>query len=190
MNVTVLVAPAAEPLALAEAKDYLRIAYDGEDGLVAGLIASARARIEELAGVAMISRTLRVTLDRWPNGALERRSMRLPVKPADELVAVRVFDYSGAAETVTERFDLDIGRAARLVWASGAFPWPRRRINAIEIDYTAGFGEEPGDVAEGLQLAVKRLVAHAYHARDAETIAGPLPEDVAGLISPWRRVTL
>lgn len=45
-------------------------------------------------------------------------------------------------------------------------------------------------MADGLRLAVKRLVAHAYHARDAETIAGPLPADVAGLISPWRRVKL
>jgi uncharacterized phiE125 gp8 family phage protein len=190
MNVTVLVAPAAEPLALADAKSYLRIAYDGEDALVAGLIAAARARIEELAGVAMISRTLRVMLHRWPSGALERRSVRLPVRPADELVAVRVFNADSEAETVTERFALSRGRAARVSWVSGAFPWPRRRFDGIEIDYRAGFGAAPADVAEGLRLAVKRLVAHGYHARDAETIAGPLPQDVAGLVSPWRRVTL
>ena len=42
----------------------------------------------------------------------------------------------------------------------------------------------------GTWLAVKRLVAHAYHKRDGETLNGPLPEDVAGLISPWRRVRL
>jgi uncharacterized phiE125 gp8 family phage protein len=190
MNVTVLVAPEAEPLALAEAKDYLRIAYDGEDGLVAGLIAAARARIEVLAGVAMISRTLRVTVDRWPRGAVETRSVRLPVRPADELVAVRVFDAEGEAETVTDRFVLAPGSSARLAWVSGSFPWPRQRFNGIEVDYVAGFGEEPEDVADGLRLAVKRLVAHAYHARDAETIAGPLPEDVAGLVSPWRQVRL
>jgi hypothetical protein len=34
MYVTTLVAPAGEPLGLAEAKDYLRIAYDGENSLV------------------------------------------------------------------------------------------------------------------------------------------------------------
>jgi len=190
MNVTTLVAPAAEPLGVAEAKDYLRIAYDGEDGLVAALIAAARARVEELAGVAMISRTLRVTLDRWPKGALEARSVRMPVRPADELVAVKVYDEAGASETVTDRFLLARGRSAILAWTSGAFPWPGRRVEGIEIDYTAGFGEAPEDVAEGLRLAVKRLVAHAYHARDAETIAGPLPQDVAGLVSPWRRVRL
>src|SRR5690348_5594094 len=110
MNITTLVAPAAEPLALAEAKDYLRIAYDGEDDLVGGLIAAARARVEALAGIAMISRTLRVTLDRWPKGTLEMRCFRLPVRPADELVAVTVYDSEGDAETVTDRFTLAPGR--------------------------------------------------------------------------------
>ena len=190
MNVTTLVAPAAAPLGLAEAKDYLRIAYDGEDGLVAGLIAAARSRIEEAARVAMITRTLRVTLDRWPLRTVETRVVRLPVRPADGLVAVRVRDAENNAETVTGRFTLAPGRSARLVWTSGAFPWPRARANGIEIDYTAGFGEAAEDVAEGLSLALKRLVAHAYHARDAATISGALPEDVAGLISPWRRVSL
>jgi uncharacterized phiE125 gp8 family phage protein len=168
----------------------LRVAGDGDDGLVASLIAGARARIEALANVAMISRTLRVTMDWWPRGAVERRTVVLPVRPADELVAVRVFNGSGEAQTVTGRFTLARGRSARLVWADGACPWPGQRHNGIEIDYAAGFGEEPDDVAEGLRLAGKRLAAHAHHARDAETLSGPLPEDVAGLISPWRRVRL
>jgi uncharacterized phiE125 gp8 family phage protein len=190
MNVTTLVAPAAEPLGLAEAKDYLRIAYEGEDALVAGLIGAARSRIEELARVAMISRTLRVTLDQWPQRTMETRVFHLPVRPAGELVAVKVYDAEAEPETVTDRFTLAPGRAARLVWTSGQFPRPRARANGIEIDYAAGFGEEPDDVAEGLRLAVKRLVAHAYHSRDGGMINGPLPEDVAGLISPWRRVSL
>ncbi len=190
MIVTTLVAPAAEPLGLAEAKEYLRIAGSDEDGLVGALIAAARSRIEQLAGVAMISRTLRATLDAWPQGMMERRVLSLPVRPADELVAVRIFDADGNAEAVTGRFMLAPGRSARLVWTDGAFPWPGARANGIEIDWTAGFGEDADDVAEGLRLAVKRLVAHAYHARDQETLAGPLPEDVAGLVSPWRRVRL
>src|SRR5690606_36246613 len=108
----------------------------------------------------------------------------------DTLVAVRVFDRAGEAEVVTGRFTLARGRSARLVWTSGAFPWPGQRYNGIEVDYVAGFGEVPDDVSEALRLAVKRLVAHAYQKRDGETLNGPLPEDVAGLISPWRRVRL
>jgi uncharacterized phiE125 gp8 family phage protein len=72
MIVTTLVALAAEPWGLAEAKDYLRIAGSGEDGLVGALISAARSRIEQLAGVVMISRTLRATLDAWPQGMMGR----------------------------------------------------------------------------------------------------------------------
>ena len=113
MYVTTLAGPAAEPLGLAEAKDYLRIAYGGEDALVTGLIAAARSRIEELARVAMISRTLRVTMDRWPQRTMETRVFPLPVRPAMELVAVRVFDRYAEQETVTDRFVMSAGGAAR-----------------------------------------------------------------------------
>jgi uncharacterized phiE125 gp8 family phage protein len=190
MTLTTLVAPAAEPLGLAEAKAYLRIAYDGEDDLIGSLVAAARARVEQAAGLALIVRTLRLTLDRWSPGTLERREIRLPVRPAGELAVVRVFDAGDTAEDVTDRFMLEPGRAARLVWIGGGFPWPSRRRAGIEIDFTAGFGEAPEDVADDLRLAMKRLVSHAYLARDADTLAGPLPEDVAGLLSPWRRVRL
>jgi uncharacterized phiE125 gp8 family phage protein len=82
MHVTTLVPPAGEPSGLAEAKDYLRSAYDGEDSLVTALVSGAPARMEALAGVAMISRTPRVRLDRWPVKTLETRVLRLPVRPA------------------------------------------------------------------------------------------------------------
>jgi uncharacterized phiE125 gp8 family phage protein len=190
MIVTTLAAPAAEPVGLAETKDYLRISGDGEDALVAGLISAARTRIEELAGVAMITRSLRVAMDWWPRGTVERRWIRLPVRPAGSLQAVRVFDGYSEAHIVTGRFSLPAGRAAKLMWVDGAFPWPGQRIGGIEIDYEAGFGEDADDVADSLRLAVKRLVAHAYGARDPETIGGPMPVDVAGLVGPWRRVVL
>ena len=68
MTITTLVAPAAKPVGLAEAKEYLRIGYDGEDELVTGLIAGARSRIEAAAGLALIARTVRLTLDQVEQG--------------------------------------------------------------------------------------------------------------------------
>lgn len=190
MTFTTLVPPAAEPVSLADAKAYLRVGHDGEDELVVSLIAAARSRIEAQTGLAMIERSLRVTLDRWTCGTVETRRVQLPVRPVASLTAVRVFDKTGAPATVTERFAPEAGHSGKLVWAAGGFPWPRQRMRGIEIDYVAGFGSEPGDVPAGLALAVKRLAAHGYQARDPGSLQDRLPEDVAGLLSPWRRVRL
>jgi uncharacterized phiE125 gp8 family phage protein len=189
MIVTTLAPPASEPVLLADVKAYLRLAHSGEDALAESLARAARARIEALTGLALIRRTVRARLDRWPVGTVETRRLALPVRPAGELLAVRVFAPDGSAEDVTGRFVLEAGRAAQLVWTQGAFPWPKRRLGGIEIDYQAGFGPAPGDVPDSLRLAVIRFAAHGYESRD-KSIGAKLPEDVAGLLAPWRRVRL
>ncbi len=188
MIVTTLAPPAAEPVGLAEAKEFLRIAGEGEDVLVAELIAGARALIEEAIGLAFISRTLRVTLDGWPMVLRERRRMTLPVRPAGGLEAVRIV-RDGVPEDLTAQFSLMPGRSAHLAWISGGLPrtGPGR---VIEIDYVAGFGAEASDVNDSLRLAVKRMAAHVYETRLAEGRPLSLPDDVAALVAPWRRVRL
>lgn len=188
MIVTTLAEPAAEPVGLAEAKAFLRITGASEDGLVAELVAAARTSIEDAVGLALISRTLRVTLDGWPMVLHARRRMTLPVRPAVSLAAVRIV-RDGVPEDLTAQFNLTPGRAARLSWISGGLPrtGPGR---VIEIDYVAGFGAEAGDVANSLRLAVKRMTAHIYETRQSEGRPTRLPDDVAGLVAPWRRVRL
>ncbi|MEZ5937565.1 MAG: hypothetical protein R3C52_05025 [Hyphomonadaceae bacterium] len=190
MTVTTLAPPAAEPVRLDDVRAYLRIGHTNEDGLVADLVAAARARIEALTGLALINRTIRVRLDEWPAAMARVRRYALPVRPAAELIAVKVIDASGDPEDVAERFELEAGRSAHLVWSDGALPRPWTPVGGVEIDYVAGFGDAPEDVDESLILAVMRLTAHAYLARDAQTLAGALPGDVAELLAPWRRVRL
>jgi uncharacterized phiE125 gp8 family phage protein len=188
MIVTTLAESAAEPVGLAEAKAFLRITGAGEDGLVGELVAAARAAIEDAVGLALISRTLRVTLDGWPMLLHSRRRMTLPARPAVSLEAVRIV-RDGVAEDLTSQFFLVPGRSGRLSWMSGALPrtGPGR---VIEIDYVAGFGAEAGDVNDSLRLAVKRMTAHIYETRHADGRSTSLPDDVAALVAPWRRVRL
>lgn len=190
MTFTTLVPPAAEPVSLADAKTYLRIGGDSEDALVASLVAAARARIEALTRLALVNRTIRVTLDRWTCGTVETRRVELPVRPVAELLEVRVADADGTPQIVTDRFTPEAGSSGKLAWTSGGFPWPRTRTGGIGIDYVAGFGPGPEAVPAGLAMAVKRLAAHGYHARDPGSLQEKLPDDVAGLLSPWRRIRL
>ena len=180
MIITTLVPPAGEPVALAEARTFLRIDYEGEDELVASLTASGRARTEAETGLCLVTRTLRLAMARWPVRALESGRLELPVRPVSEVLSV-----TAAGADVTMGFALEAGTQPVLRPLSGGFP---AAGDGVEITVAAGFGA-PEDVPDELVLAVKMLAADAYAGREGDRVRG-LSEDVAALLAPWRRVRL
>lgn len=165
MQLDLLTPPSGEPLSLADAKAFARVGSDHEDALITQLIAAARARIEAETGLALMSRSLRLTLTDWPLGVLERGGLRLPKRPAHSLIAVRLTDGE-TSEDVTDRFELETGMCARLVPVPfGGWVWPRSIHERIELDWVAGFGDAE-DVPEDLIHAMKLIVAHEFAYRD------------------------
>lgn len=193
-----LVPPGAEPVSVAEARAWLRVGHGDEDALIASLIAAARQRVEQWTGRALIARTVRETLDDWPHARTDWRSraVGLPAPPLIRVEAVRIFDAQGApAVWSPDEYRIDtISDPGRIIpVAPFDLPRPGRRASGIEIDFTAGYGEQPGDVPAPLREAVLRLAAHAYggrHAPDAARGEGELPGGIAHLIRPYRSVRL
>lgn len=191
MNITTLTPPGGEPLSLADAKAFARVGSALEDGLIAKLIASARARVEAETGLSLISRTLRLTLSDWPLGVLERGKFCLPRAPAMSLVSVGISD-GNSSEDVTDRFELEPGIHPALKPVSwGGWVWPRSIHERLEIDWVAGFGEA-GDVPEDLTHAVKLIVAHGFENRDASDYRAQddLKSRLAAILQPWREVRI
>lgn len=179
-ELTVITPPAGEALSLVAAKDFLRLGTDAEDGLVAGLIASARAQIEAASGLALVLRTVKRTWRRWP-WRIAAGGARLRPGPAGTLVSVTRFDGAGAEEALTGRFEV-CGGKLRLK-AGEAVPGiaPGGRV---EVVFEAGFGA-PGDVPEDLQHAVKLFVQAAYLRGSERPLAG-VPEDVQAILDARR----
>ncbi|MBA4227718.1 MAG: hypothetical protein C0456_13910 [Hyphomonas sp.] len=179
-DLTVITPPAGEPVSLDAAKEFLRLATDAEDGLVARLIASARAQIEAASGLALVSRTCRRTWRRWP-WAIVHGGTRLRPGPAGALVSVARFDAVGTEEPLTGRFEI-CGGKLRLK-AGEAVPGiaPGGRV---EVTFEAGFGAA-GDVPEDLQHAVKLYVQAAY-LRGSERPLSGVPEDVQAILDARR----
>jgi uncharacterized phiE125 gp8 family phage protein len=189
MATTLLSGPTVEPVSLAEAKAHLRVDTDAEDTLIQSLIMASRLHIEAALDLALITQTWRHQLDRWPRA----RSLNLPLRPVQSLSAVRVFDTDDESETLeSNAFILDgTSNAARLILSGSAIlPVPTRAANGIEIDFVAGYGDEPSDVPQPIRQALLLLTAHWYENREPVEIGAAatiIPGTVSDLLSPYRR---
>jgi uncharacterized phiE125 gp8 family phage protein len=191
MSSILLTPPSIEPLSLDEAKAYLRVANDDEDDLITALIAAARAHVEAATRRALVTQTWRLARDAWPSGG------RIAVLPAPlrDLAAARVYDLDGTAQALDlQAFVVDTIAAPGVVsFAPWALPAPGRTHAGIELDVVVGYGDGAGDVPKPLVLAMRILLAHWYENRGivaAEGGAPPLPVSIAGLLAPYRVLSL
>ncbi len=189
-NLTVILPPDGEPVSLASAKAFLRIGHEGEDALIADLIQQARARVEQVSGLALVTRTVSVVMARWPAG-IAGRGMRLPCSPTTSLIAVRTVDSEGVVMDQSGRFRLECGRVCLRPWSMVPAVSDGGRV---EIDFEAGFGLT-ADVPEDLQEAVLRMVGALYATRapsgfEFENGKGDLPRDVQAILDARREVRL
>lgn len=178
--------PAVEPVSIAELKAQLRIDGTSEDAELALYITAAREQIEELTGRALITQSWRLTLDQWPGsrrvwwdgvqqgaigdieGAQAFNAVQLPRYRLQSVDEIRVFNEDGAGSTVSvSDFVIDTEQEpGRLVLRSGAV-WPvaLQTANAVEIDYTAGYGDTQAEVPAAIRLAILQMAASAYQHR-------------------------
>ncbi len=77
MTPILLQPPAEEPVALAEARAFVRLDDTAEDGLLAALVTSARLTVEAVSGLALVSQTWRFVLEAWPGAGVLRLDHRI-----------------------------------------------------------------------------------------------------------------
>jgi uncharacterized phiE125 gp8 family phage protein len=191
MALVLTAAPAAEPISLAEAKAHLRIDVDDEDALISSLIVAARMFVERTLGLALISQGWSYFLDFWPRSTC----VTLSISPVQAVGTVTLHDTDGGATVVdAEDYAVDaLSSPARVVFKSAPPPVVTRELNAFEIAFTAGYGDEASDVPAPIRQALMLLVAHWFERREPVVLgagAQEVPATVAGLLLPYRRVRL
>lgn len=167
MSVTVINEPAKEPVTVKEAKDFARIDYNIDDGIVDLLIRSARKQIEAFTGVGLGLQIVkyRVTVEAYVADYL------LPLR--DFIEASAVTYQSCRLSPVKDVFTASIN------WQIGGSLFSGEK-GVYTITYKTGLREIPSD----LKLAVLNEVAYQYENRGAE--AATLSPQAKKLIQPYK----
>jgi hypothetical protein len=80
----------AQPVTVAEAKLFLRVEHEAEDGLIGTLVEAARARVEGDVGLSLTSTSpapLRLAVLMLVLRAYERGEAEMPVAPVEGWIA-------------------------------------------------------------------------------------------------------
>lgn len=206
------VAPAAEPVLLADAKAQARIDTTVDDTLVTNLIIGARQWVERYTGRALITQTWQLWMDLWPaatenwwdgvrdgpvTGLDQISSISLPRAPLQSVNSVQYFDNTDVATVwPSSNYFVDTVREpGRLALRMGAtWPVPSRLTNSIMVEYVCGYGADGTYVPEQIKTAIRQLVAHWYtHRGEVQTVSGgrlgpisSVPLVIQGLLDPYR----
>jgi len=175
-------APAVEPITVAEVKSQLRITGTDDDAQIDLYIQAAREQCETYTGIALITQVWNLTLDHWPTarepwwdgvrqgsiGDLSSSSRASDIMlPRYPLQSVDAINADGESVVVATTFITDTQQMpGRLVLKFGQiFPDIIDRANAIDIQYTAGYGAASTDVPAPLRLALIQMASHLYEHR-------------------------
>lgn len=186
-SLTNTVAPAAEPLTLAEAKAHLRVDSTSEDALITTLITVARQSAETFTRRALITQTWALKFDAFPD------EITVPLPPLQSVTSIGYVDSDGAAQTLaTSGYQVNTDtQPGRIKPAYGA-RWPATRADtygAVTVTFVAGYGAAGSAVPEPIRQAMLMQIGHMFERREtsiAGTIIAQVPMATEWLLWPYR----
>lgn len=185
MGLRVANPPAVRPLEASDVARHLATLPE-QDSHIDGLIAAATERAESYLGRALITQTLVLTLDAFPC------RIELPRPPLAEVTAIRYVDAAGDQQTLdAELYRVTAGREpASIEPAYGeSWPTPLAVSEAVEVEYTAGYGDAASDVPASIRHAIAMIVGEWLEFREGLVIgvnALPIPNSVRFLLDGHR----
>jgi uncharacterized phiE125 gp8 family phage protein len=206
--------PKVEPISLAEAKAHLRVDISDDDALIQGLIRAARANLERVYDIALMTQTLVLGRDYFPAvfgmgwgmpgwwlgntwmAQYDTQQLRygyIPLRgPVQSVTSVTYLDPTGASQVwASSNYLLDAdSRPPRLTLALGkTFPPTAPLFGAVKVEFIAGY-TDPALVPDDIKAAMKLYLGHLYENREevmvgTRLVALQLPLGVQALMTTF-----
>lgn len=177
--------PAVEPITLAAALFHLKEEGDGGEGdaYITDLIKTARRACEERTERTLISTSWRLTLDAFPSAIVLRQPPIIAVQ------SIEFIDADGVLQTL-DPADYLVDNVSEPGYVVPAFEkaWPTTRsvINAVRVNYTAGYGTEPANVPMPLRQWMLLAIGDMFDHRNASAERPAVAHNFAdSLLSPF-----
>jgi uncharacterized phiE125 gp8 family phage protein len=180
-------APASEPVTLAEAKAHARIQHNRDDTAISALILAARQWAEQATGRALVSQSWTATLDVWPSAIEGEAFYRVPLSPAPITAVASVTLDGDAVDSASYALRGDE------LWVSTDIAGSEEELGGgIVIAFTSS--TVAAHVLAAFKLAILMTVAYWYENREAVRTDGAYPAVVAmgadALLQPYKVLTL
>lgn len=182
-------APTTEPVTTAEAKTHMRVSTSDDDTYVGTLITVARKHVENIVGRALINQTWNYYLPCFPYDA---GYIEIPIGNLSSVSSIKYTNSSNSETTWTaSNYIVDTyNTPGRIVLAYNQ-TWPsfvEKPVNAVNIEFVAGYGSSAANVPEGIKHAMLLLIEHWFNNREMLTDLNmkEIPETVNALLSPYR----
>lgn len=191
---------ATEPVTLAEAQAFLNVDSDADSDLIESLITTARQRVEDFTGRALISQTWKLVQSDWPcskaynyarANTWAERTIELHRSPLISVQSVKYYPASGAAQATLSAatYTALTGPTPGLIVLASTESWPDLydRPDAVEVNFTAGYADADS-IPKPLRHAVLLLLADLYELRSTQVVGNIVNElpTVKALLESYR----
>ena len=167
-NLSVVTAPATEPVVLSDAKLYLKADHDDEDSLFDDFIVDARAQVERESGRQLITATYDWKISKWPIGQFP---IVVPKPPLVSVGSIEYLDENEDEQTLsTDIYEVDIARHPGEIRLKFEQDWPtlRGHVDDITIQFTCGYGDQSA-IPGQFKTWIYKLIQMRYRTAHPDT---------------------
>lgn len=180
MGLSLVTAPASEPITTAEAKAHCRVDVSTDDTLIGSLIQAAREWAEGFANLKIVSQTWDYTLDAFP------ACIDLPFGPVSSITSVKYYDTANVQQTLSSSaYDYNLAESVVRILPAYGYTWPSTydRAGSVVVRFVVGYSTIP----ERIKAAIK-LHVEAHYDRDPQSMNQQIEASEA-LLRPLRTLS-